>query len=86
MDKKKLTEEEIKDLAEVRTSFQQLTLVMGETEIASINLKARKESLTVALKKLDEKQSEIANKLEEKYGKGSISLDTNEFTPTTDDK
>lgn len=50
MDKKKLTEEEIKDLAEVRTSFQQLTLVMGETEIASINLKARKESLTVALK------------------------------------
>ena len=86
MDKKKLTEEEIKDLAGVRTSLQQLTLVMGETEIAFINLKARKESLTVVLKKLDEKQSEIANKLEEKYGKGSISLDTNEFTPTTDDK
>ena len=34
------------------------------------------------LKKLDEKQNELASKLEDKYGKGSISLDTNEFTPT----
>jgi phosphopantetheine adenylyltransferase len=82
MDKIKLTEDEIKDLTDVRTNFQKTTLIIGETEIGIINLKNRKEDLIAALRKLDEKQSEIAKKLEDKYGKGSISLDTNEFTPT----
>tara|TARA_R110002153_G_scaffold228012_2_gene380712 strand:- start:362 stop:622 length:261 start_codon:yes stop_codon:yes gene_type:complete len=86
MDKIKLTEDEIKDLTEVRTNFQKTTLIIGETEIGIINLKGRKEDLIAALRKLDEKQSELAKKLEDKYGKGSISLDTNEFTPTEDDK
>ena len=82
MDKIKLTEDEIKDLTEVRTNFQKTTLIIGETEIGIMNLKGRKEDLIAALRKLDEKQSELAKKLEDKYGKGSISLDTNEFTPT----
>ena len=82
MDKIKLTEDEIKDLTDVRTNFQKTTLIIGETEIGIINLKNRKEDLIAALRKLDEKQSELAKKLEDKYGKGSISLDTNEFTPT----
>ena len=86
MDKIKLTEDEIKDLTEVRTNFQKTTLIIGETEIGIINLKGRKEDLIASLRKLDEKQSELAKKLENKYGKGSISLDTNEFTPTEDDK
>ena len=86
MDKIKLTEDEIKDLTEVRTNFQKTTLIIGETEIGIINLKGRKEDLIASLRKLDEKQSELAKKLEDKYGKGSISLDTNEFTPTEDDK
>lgn len=82
MDKIKLTEDEIKDLTDVRTDFQKTTLIIGETEIGIINLKSRKEDLIATLRKLDEKQSELAKKLEDKYGKGSISLDTNEFTPT----
>ena len=82
MDKIKLTEDEIKDLTEVRTNFQKTTLIIGETEIGITNLKGRKEDLIASLRKLDEKQSELAKKLEDKYGKGSISLDTNEFTPT----
>ena len=81
MDKIKLTEDEIKDLTDVRTDFQKTTLIIGETEIGIINLKGRKEDLIATLRKLDEKQSELAKKLEDKYGKGSISLDTNEFTP-----
>tara|TARA_R110002110_G_scaffold259608_1_gene475303 strand:- start:89 stop:349 length:261 start_codon:yes stop_codon:yes gene_type:complete len=86
MDKIKLTEDEVKELTEVRANFQKTTLIIGETEIGIVNLKGRKEDLIAALRKLDEKQSELAKKLEDKYGKGSISLDTNEFTPTEDDK
>jgi len=42
MDKIKLTEDEIKDLTEVRTNFQKTTLIIGETEIGIINLKIGK--------------------------------------------
>jgi hypothetical protein len=78
----KLTEDEIKELAEIRNNFSNVTLMIGETEIGITNLTNRKEDLMSNLKKLDEKQRDLGKKLEDKYGKGSVSLETNEFTPT----
>jgi len=56
--------------------------MIGEVEINFKSLEMRKEELMASLRKLDEKQGDIKKKLEDKYGKGSISLDTGEFTPT----
>jgi hypothetical protein len=56
--------------------------MIGETEIGITNLTNRKEDLISNLRKLDEKQRDLGKKLEDKYGKGSVSLETNEFTPT----
>ncbi len=78
----KLTEDEIKDLGSIRTNFSNVTLMIGEVEINFKSLEMRKEELMANLRKLDEKQGDIKKKLEDKYGKGSISLDTGEFTPT----
>jgi|TARA_R100000789_G_C2949714_1_gene134626 hypothetical protein len=78
----KLTEDEIKDLGSIRTNFSHVTLMIGEVEINFKSLEMRKEELMASLRKLDEKQGDIKKKLEDKYGKGSISLDTGEFTPT----
>ena len=78
----KLTEDEIKDLGNIRTNFSNVTLMIGEVEINFKSLEMRKEELMASLRKLDEKQGDIKKKLEDKYGKGSISLDTGEFTPT----
>ena len=78
----KLTEDEIKELTEIRNSFSNLTLMIGETEVGITNLTNRKEDLISNLRKLDEKQGDLSKKLESKYGKGSVSLETNEFTPT----
>jgi predicted RNase H-like nuclease (RuvC/YqgF family) len=78
----KLTEDEIKDLGNIRTNFSNITLMIGEVEINFKSLEMRKEELMASLRKLDEKQGDIKKKLEDKYGKGSISLDTGEFTPT----
>ena len=77
----KLTEDEIKDLGDIRNNFSKITLMIGEVEINFKSLEMRKEELLASLRKLDEKQGDIKKKLEDKYGKGSISLDTNEFTP-----
>ena len=78
----KLTEDEIKELTEIRNNFSNLTLMIGETEVGITNLTNRKEDLISNLRKLDEKQGDLSKKLESKYGKGSVSLETNEFTPT----
>ena len=76
----KLTTDEIKDLGDIRNNFSNITLMIGEVEINSKSLEIRKEELMAGLRKLDEKQGDIKKKLEDKYGKGSISLDTGEFT------
>ena len=78
----KLTEDEVKELAEIRNNFSNVTLMIGETEIGITNLTNRKKDLISNLRKLDEKQGDLSRKLEDKYGKGSVSLETNEFTPT----
>jgi|TARA_Y100000296_G_C4984582_1_gene162344 predicted RNA binding protein with dsRBD fold (UPF0201 family) len=78
----KLTEDEIKELTEIRNNFSNITLMIGETEVGITNLTNRKEDLISNLRKLDEKQGDLSKKLESKYGKGSVSLETNEFTPT----
>ena len=76
----KLTKDEIKELGDLRGSISNITLVIGETEIASENLGIRKRELLSRLLKLSEKQNDIAKKLEDKYGKGNVNLDTGEFT------
>ena len=76
----KLTTDEIKDLGDIRNNFSKITLMIGEVEINFKSLEMRKEELMASLRKLDEKQGDIKKKLEDKYGKGSVSLETNEFT------
>tara|TARA_Y100000310_G_scaffold254804_1_gene261983 strand:- start:396 stop:674 length:279 start_codon:yes stop_codon:yes gene_type:complete len=77
----KLTKDEIKELGDHRTSISNVTLLIGETEIAFENLGLRKKELLSGLMKLSEKQNDFAKKLEDKYGKGNVNIDTGEFTP-----
>ena len=77
----KLTEDEMKELTDIRTSYQNMTSVIGDIEVNIESLKSRKEELMNKVKKLSEKQNDINRKLENKYGKGNISLDTGEFNP-----
>tara|TARA_Y100001951_G_C11194485_1_gene213450 strand:+ start:454 stop:723 length:270 start_codon:yes stop_codon:yes gene_type:complete len=76
----KLTKDEIKEIGDLRGSISNVTLVIGETEIAFENLGIRKRELLSRLLKLSEKQNDFAKKLEDKYGKGNVNLDTGEFT------
>jgi len=82
MEKIKLTEDEIKELTDIRNNFSNLTLMIGEAEVGVANLENRKQELFSGLAKLNEKQNDVSKKLEDKYGKGNISLETGEFSPT----
>ena len=77
----KLTKDEIKELGELRATFSNITLMIGEAEIGFVNLKTRKDELINNLTKLNEKQNDVKRRLENKYGKGNINVDTGEFVP-----
>ena len=78
---KVLTEIEIKDIKKIKEDFQILVGQVGEVEVGIMNLTARKKELEGELNNIQLEEIKIAKELEEKYGKGNISLETGEFTP-----
>ena len=81
MEKKVLTEEEINELKELKTQFEKLTDVIGNNEVQIMNLEIRKEQLKNNLYQIQQQELALAKELEEKYGDGTISLESGEFLP-----
>ena len=83
MEEKKVTLEksEIDELSTLKTKFQDLVAIIGNTELQFIEIKKRKKQLEEALVDIQEEERVLAKKLEEKYGQGTISLDSGEFLP-----
>ena len=80
-EKKVLTEEEIKELKELKASFDGLVYSLGSIE-AEINvLENSKIEIKKKLIELTDKEKSVAKKLEDKYGAGTLSLETGEIKP-----
>lgn len=77
----KLTQEEIKNLTNLKSGYAELTSVIGNTETQIMTLKLRKDQLKNNLFQLQQDEIRLAKELEEKYGNGSISLEKGEFLP-----
>ena len=77
----KLTDEEIKRINDLKGSYNQLVETLGGIEVQLISLSTNKEQLKVDLLEIQKEELIIAKDLEEKYGKGTISLETGEFSP-----
>lgn len=82
MEKKVLTEEEINKLKELKTQFQSLTNFVGEIQIQIMDLELRRENLKLNLQQIKQQEIVLAKELEEKYGEGTISLESGEFLPS----
>lgn len=81
MEKKVLTEEEITELKSLKQQLKDLTGIVGETEIQIMNLQIRKDQIKSRLQSLQNEEYVLAKKLEEKYGNGTISIESGEFLP-----
>ena len=79
--KKVLEKNEISKLKELRQNFTDLTTTIGNIEIQIMNLEIQKDKLKENLLNLQKEEAVLAKKLEDKYGEGSISLDSGEFLP-----
>ena len=81
-EKKVLLEEEINKITGLRKQYNDLIEIVGNVEMQIMNLKIQKDKIKEDLKNLQNQEAVLAKELEEKYGKGSISLESREFLPT----
>jgi hypothetical protein len=81
MEKKVLTQEEIESIKNLRSKLQDITYSLGQLEIQLMDINLEKEKIKLIFTSIQKQEKELADQLEEKYGKGTISLDTGEFLP-----
>mgnify|MGYP003655831010 CR=1 FL=1 len=77
----KFTTEELEQIQSLQNEVQTTTFQAGQLHLSEIRLTQQKELLKLKLKELEEKESKLAQGLSDKYGKGSINVETGEFTP-----
>ena len=81
MENKKLTTEEIQRITELQQKNNTLVTELGQVELIKLNLQLRKESAEKFFEELRSEDQELAKELTDKYGSGSINLETGEFVP-----
>jgi len=72
-DVKKLTAEEISEVKQIKSDYSDLAMALGELEI-------EKSRLLEVRKVLQDREAVLAKQLQDKYGQGSINLETGEIT------
>lgn len=72
-DVKKLTTEEIDQIKQIKADYSELAMALGELEI-------EKSRLLEVRKALQDREAALAKQLQDKYGQGSINLETGEIT------
>ena len=77
----KFTEEEIKQLQNLQSTYQQITFSMGQISLQKITLNTREQNVLQTLDDIRSQEAELAKNPTEKYGKGSLNIETGEFTP-----
>ena len=77
---KKLTAEELDAIKAIKLEYNNLAVSLGELELQKANIEKDKQVLLPQHSQLIEKESNLANQLSEKYGNGTINLDTGEIS------
>ena len=78
----KFTEEELKSIASIKQNYDTLTLRMGQIYFEQKSLNKEQENVEKLFQKNRDDEVKFAKDLTAKYGKGSLNIETGEFTPT----
>jgi hypothetical protein len=85
---KQLTPEELSQIKEMQQQYNKFVFELGSVEAQLQNVIATKElieteksNVLVDIKKLGEREKELVNGLQAKYGTGNIDIETGEITP-----
>lgn len=77
----KLTEDEAKQLREIKFQYDAFVFQLGQVALAELELGEQTEAIKTELKGLQKEEEALAKVLFEKYGKGEIDIKSNTITP-----
>tara|TARA_S200002703_G_C3755238_1_gene232364 strand:+ start:425 stop:679 length:255 start_codon:yes stop_codon:yes gene_type:complete len=78
---KKLTEEEISELNKIQQKNLRVIQQFGQIQVSRLNIDKEEEFAEQDLYIVRKEENELVQKLEKKYGKGSVDISTGEFIP-----
>ena len=78
----KFTEEELTTLKTIQSKSQEATFKCGQLYLSKLRLETQEKFLQNQIQELEQQEATIAKQLTEKYGKGTIDVESGEFTPT----
>ena len=80
MEKVSLSKEEIQIIKDIQQTEQEIVSQLGQIEYQILSLNSQKEVLKNAIKDINNKGNKLGEDLQQKYGDGSINIETGEFT------
>ena len=80
MTEKQLTQEELETLKTLQTKTNQITLQFGQLYLSKNRLNEQEVQLKEILKDLEQEETTLAKSLSDKYGNGTLDLDTGKIT------
>lgn len=78
----KLSDEELQNLQQIQNGNKAVVTELGQIALAQLDLDKRQENVETFIDNLRTNETQLAKALEEKYGKGTINIDTGEFLPS----
>jgi hypothetical protein len=81
MENTKLTQEQLQQISDIQSKYQAVAQEFGNIELQKLALEARTQATKQFLSELQDQEKQLAETIEQQYGKGNIDLSTGEFIP-----
>jgi len=78
---KQFTPEELNNLKSFQTRLDQVLSQLGRVHLSKIKLNEQEDLIKAEIKKIETEEQELAKTLSDKYGRGSLDIETGAFTP-----
>mgnify|MGYP001244812121 FL=1 len=82
MEKTVLSKEEIDNLSSLQNQQDNFVIQLGQIEYQKNLLNQQKQKINQQIESFEQNQIHLAKQLEEKYGKGTVNLESGEFVKT----
>ncbi len=79
---KTFTSEELESLKNFQSRMEQVISQLGRVYLSKIKLDEQENQLKDEIKKIENEEQELAKVLSNKYGRGSLDIETGTFTPS----
>ena len=78
----KFSDDELKQITEIRTNYAEITNRFGQIQLTKYNLQKQEEQAEIDFESVKVKEQEVLQGITEKYGPGTLDPNTGVFTPS----